>query len=742
MSSPLHLEPSARSVLILGAGASHPLPTAYELKTWVIDAALTYARPKNAVGLRAQILALLERPYMTLEALFSLFSYRLGDCFPVDKILQSAFDLGTLKRTARGPAYQTTRLYLLIALARKYAPDLLGPIMTTNFDIGLMKAHDIADVPYSVVTLSQVECFRTETSKIAGLENSIIPLHGTVGDTDNMSRANHAIAVSENAPERGTMSRFSGGYADPSTVFARGLARAFPLDFSQFIENTISSAESLTTFGYSGADEYDFNLLLEDIIATNPGTVNKFAWTSWKGDGTDLSPFARRHFENRIVKGDLAGLLEAELKRLNVSIPTDMDDVAVGADPLVGRDLKRQIRERLVWELQKEWSSRNVPRGDVDNLVEDIATNVVGAWVSLEHYYLESLGFNQDKIVFFGGADGSSCMFHGVNFASIIEGQRQYRIEQSDALNQITVELLGINASIHPASFDIFERLHQQGRQSLATGSSTRDVERALTLVACATAVDYQGLILRNRATAAGRPEVKKALALRAIDHFKTCQHYSELASASIGRKADAVDLDPIDELVGWRRWRTIALDNIPRAREIIDPIQALDEYRNVIDIRRSQLSAMQTNRNFGPEYIPAHIPQLLLRISEYMKCAVNVGKPVAALVGGDEMSALAREAGKLLDEYFMYTNLPNDRGIAVLEAISQLAVSRDEETLLDIVFEGLQRYRGKLSYRRCGQFVNNWRNQLESRRVGQDSTRQMIVDRILGRIADLENHG
>jgi len=222
------------------------------------------------------------------------------------------------------------------------------------------------------------------------------------------------------------------------------------------------------------------------------------------------------------------------------------------------------------------------------------------------------------------------------------------------------------------------------------------------------------------------------------IQKFEDCKHFARLGAHFVDRDPEDNNIYTIDELVGWRRWLTIAMDNIPRAREFICKKTALEEYARVLDARERQYHAMKeggesnawpsSSAIFVTEYVPAHLPQYMLRISEYIKAARDIGfhdiadqhkgridrycKPAdRELIAGKKLTT----GVDLIEEYFNVSTIPNHRVIALLEAMSIWALHVKSPDLAQTVIRLAKNFDGKMSYGRCRAFANTWEKTLQS---------------------------
>ena len=498
------------TTLILGAGASYPLPTANDIKQSLVEAAFEYASIDD-IDLRKDISSrideVLNYPFTTLEAIFALFQYRLGSSFSGDHVIENSLNLSSLKsRFSKADFPETTPLSLYIAYAMSGINPIFKTVLTSNFDDTLEIAHDILvdhsiiqpDIKYNIITAAQIAVFGADIEKFldnAG-NNTIVHFHGTVCEQDRLKRANGRLHVGKEAPRRKYIGKFNGGYSDPSTMFARGLARPFSDDFGRYLRDILTTSDQVVFYGYRGADEYDFNLILEDIL--NDDRIrrdfkNKVQWHSYVGDGSDLSPFVQNEFTDQIVNGNFV----TELGKLINNKSDQLDSLADHARKVDEIDLNYKIRALLKEKLLTMWQSSGVKRDLIRDVLFDINNNVIGAWASMEHYYLESMGYDQNRIHSFGGArvEGQS-IFMGIDFAGIVNGQRTYRIEQNEKLADISLINSGISSTFRQ-SFPIFKNMENSARHAMEEAVFQRDIDRAIALVGRAASVDYQGLILR-----------------------------------------------------------------------------------------------------------------------------------------------------------------------------------------------------------------------------------------------------
>ena len=206
------------------------------------------------------------------------------------------------------------------------------------------------------------------------------------------------------------------------------------------------------------------------------------------------------------------------------------------------------------------------------------------------------------------------------------------------------------------------------------------------------------------------------------------------MAAAMIGRDSTDQSFEYIDELVGWRRWITIALDNIPRAVEFYDRKAAMSQYLEIIKLRHHQFIALERSvetssgsASPGAEFIPAHLPQLILRISEYIKNYMEIDVDDRGDYT-DSVMYWVLESKNLLHESKNYSSLPNDRIISLLEAISYFALTNDNDQLIKYVNAEIRAFDGKLSYRNCGKYVQNWRKALNDDKYNQYNLTKYVL--------------
>jgi len=247
------------ALLILGAGASHPLPTAWELRQWTVELALQISGLESDEITRTKAIEAIHRPPVTLESLFSLFTYRMGtQSFRAVDVLRMAFDISSLSHDNPGERYVTNEASLLVAAARKLKEPLFSDVITTNFDTFLPEAHDLVGSQYNLITLAQA------TKGIEG-PNRIFPVHGTLFRTSPTVPSDRPHIVSrKHRPEFAKDGIVE--YSGPTTALARGLARPFPKDYETLIRKSIQGASSIVTYGYSGSDEYDINIRLIPLL--------------------------------------------------------------------------------------------------------------------------------------------------------------------------------------------------------------------------------------------------------------------------------------------------------------------------------------------------------------------------------------------------------------------------------------------------------------------------------------------
>jgi len=241
------------------------------------------------------------------------------------------------------------------------------------------------------------------------------------------------------------------------------------------------------------------------MISNNAVESDRFKWLSFAGDGSDLSPFVREHFSSAIYdgKGFVDALREVVEEEFSEPPETWKTAAVSSQDKEKQKQIKSKMKEFYKKSLTEAWRTWNSPetiREGLRDVIFDLAENALNAWLSLEHYYLESLGYDQKRIFFFGsGGEEERPRFKGVDFSSLLRGQHVYRQEQSRGHSIFDIWKFGVGA-IHSDSFRLFDAIEAEAGLAIETNRDLRGFDRALIYVARAAASDYQGLCLRNRA--------------------------------------------------------------------------------------------------------------------------------------------------------------------------------------------------------------------------------------------------
>ena len=479
------VQASGRSaVIIVGAGASFPYPTAHDVKARLV-AALLDVLP-TASAFKTELDQRIREPFLTLELLVQLFQQVLG----------RAFDVGAVAATMLS-GLEVSQGSLAIGLLREAG--LVGPIVTTNFDSLIMSTLTALSLDFKVKTDLQFrELAGSGPRSRVPSELDVVCLHGTLAQ----------------APAGET-------YTTPTTFNARGLMRPFRVETAEYLEELLKlatdraaggQARPIILFGYSGNDHYDINPILaqfRDRIV--PGGLH---WIVHEGREDGISNFA----------GSLTptfydcNFAEEVLSFLVPRRPAGAAPLPTVTGAYTSKPFRISPSRRANFEVQ------------AFRLINRIRSRAMAAWAVTEHYTLESYGFEQSQIAALGrpmssaGAGGAPIFFSGIDVTRLIDAQEAYWAENIP--DGMASRWAGIPAGspvskqigdLFPRSselfrqllFDVEARLRDNGVTSLAALAfpTVLDVdELAMLLTFQAIACDYLGLMANKVRTLTGSP--------------------------------------------------------------------------------------------------------------------------------------------------------------------------------------------------------------------------------------------
>ncbi len=570
-----------RPIFLLGAGASMPnLPTAKRMKIEIVRSLAERASAAEGI---ADIESTLGAPHMTLEVLCSIIRYRSG----INSKGRPRFDPARLWKSVDERSAVNSTACCLAALAKE---ELIGGIVTSNFDTFLPRALSCKGVNYQVITQRDLD---REGFRIAAGQLPIVAFHGTVHRLNSMDLGE--------AP-----------HSPPTSALARGLATPFRPNMRECLEEMLCTGRPVIVVGYSGNDHYDMNPLIERWLAKY--TRLSWHWWSHNGEEESFSKRVRRDFKGQFEHANTGTLLRHFFDRQN-----EQDKKSESSD----HDWPERIRHTM--------ASFDMPASCCRDILKDIKHNLGAAWVVLEHYYLYSTVYDENVALTFGGVPQGNrtkvehLRVFNTDWHALLQAQAVYR-EEDEALKDDEADRAKCK---YQKTVGLLNSMLKAIDECLENHPDLRHVDHAILLVGKAFAEDYLGLVNNKRRMAIDSllthsccqdwiDERDRERRL-AINHFGACVDYSEKARAALEKDGDSPD-GGLDQLVQHRIWRMIGRENIARA---LTPPQSLKVFRECINERWQNINLPSISG--AAEYQMAHLPQIWLRASEMMKDLLHI---------------------------------------------------------------------------------------------------------------------
>ncbi|MDN4503192.1 SIR2 family protein [Alteromonadaceae bacterium BrNp21-10] len=633
-------ESNHKPALIIGAGAVTFLPTSRAIKkaiiNWLLDLTPDAEKKLNI----SEVIARINDNRLTLEMLFSLLSYRLGDKY-FDP--QETWKMFVNVNTDKLPLTS-----LQIASLRKNGK--VGPILTTNFDQSLVYSFEKLGIKYNLKTTESIQNGGSSFESIN--EDDLVILHGTLV---KKSETNLDMLKEE----------YKNDYESPTTIVARKLARPFPPKTAKYIKNLIQYRNTYFV-GYSGYDQYDMNLLLSELFNDEESVNSKNGdvfgyWVSRRRENPQdsFSPFVKNiifsdNITHSVISCDFSYSLkkEAELELVKkYAVDTDHNDRA----PI-----------QNIFE--------TTPVESIINILKDIEYGLDRIWSVTEHYYLVSLGYSNDIVSKFSGlyeSEGKELNYYfGFDITRLVNTHNEYWNKRFISPKSVEKSFISIVEDIDRIIND--------------TSINLRNIDKSIFTLCKAMSKDYLGLLYMNR------KDSNKCLE-KSTAYFKEviadCNYSDALAETN---SLDKTEVKLLNQLVPTDMWRLIANDNLARIAIQNSDANALGLYISIISNRKKYIDEGKD------DFEIAHYPQLALRCSEITKYLYGVKnnsdlpKLPASRSSQNQINDFISTAESAYEKFSSLSSLKNYRFITLYDIKIMNAMVKGDKNLVAVELESL----------------------------------------------------
>lgn len=458
-------------VLVCGAGLSHgTAPLAQSIEDGMLAAICRLGSEAKYFDQVAAVQASREikDAYLTLELLVSGIRHRVPALkTPLSNLYQELFHLERPNRS---------HVSLGKALGKLLSdePERSVTILTSNFDNGITLGLDVSIHRRFITEANVAKCMTPASTEPKQPVIDICAYHGTV-DQDS----------------EGTRSL-------PTTVAARDLAHPFTPHMSEFISNVLEKADLVLFIGHRGEDYYDFNIVVHQLLQKAKNVLDKervksrFLCIPHMGRLDSVSDFYERALgpSGLVVLDDGSGQWVAELFDAVSGSDTSRHTIAAKT----AASDTHHTAERMYDLVHKEGLSsdaRTLVAGQCAALIKDIAAGVLAAWSVIEHYRLESIGYEQDVISVFA-RPSEDRKFYDIPLTELVRLQKDYQAFRAKVASKPAKEQFVILAD----GIMLTGRLEKVGFEAMkASEQASPGVHRSIVTILASIAFDYAGLV-------------------------------------------------------------------------------------------------------------------------------------------------------------------------------------------------------------------------------------------------------